>query len=48
LREPVSDEEISEYASWFITDEAKAQGYSTEDKEAAVERITEWRNQYAR
>ena len=42
----VSDEEIEAYAAEYLTEKSKAEGYSEEDYEVAIETITEWRNRY--
>lgn len=45
---PVTDAEIIEFAAEFMSLEMQEQGYGEEDQQSALERLTEWRDQYAR
>ncbi len=44
----VTDEEIEAYAADFLTPENRAKGYSEEDYEASMERLTRWRDQFCK
>jgi hypothetical protein len=45
---PVTDAEIAAFTAGFLTPESRAQGYTEEDRDGAIERLTEWRDRYAR
>lgn len=44
----VTDEEICTYTDWFVTPEARKQGYGEEDRDKQRERLTEWRDRYCK
>jgi hypothetical protein len=43
---PITDEDIERYASDFLTDEMKAQGYGQDDYDSVKERLEEARTRY--
>jgi hypothetical protein len=42
----VTDAEIAEYADDFLSPELRARGYSGDDRDHAIEGLTEWRDRY--
>ena len=46
LIKPLTDEEIEEYASKYLTDEAKAEGCKREDYEMTIATLEELRDEY--
>jgi len=44
----LSDEEIEECSSCFLSEEAKKQGYSREDYETSKTKLTHFRKQYCK
>ncbi len=48
LNRKLTDEEINNYASWFLSDEAKSKNYAQEDFDTAIKRLTEFRNRYCK
>ena len=44
----LSDEEIENYASTFLSDESKKDGFSEEDYESSKKILLEFRNEYLR
>ena len=44
----VTDEEIRAYTDWFVTPEAREQGYGEEDRDKQRERLTAWRATYCK
>ncbi len=44
---PVSDAEIEEHASWYLSADAKVSGYTEEDYQIIGKKLTEWRDKYA-
>lgn len=46
LDRKLTTDEIISYCNWFLTEEAKAQGYSMADFEASYETLSEFKEKY--
>lgn len=45
---PVTDAQIAAFADGYVTPEQRARGYTDEDRQNAIERVTAWRDKYAK
>jgi hypothetical protein len=44
----VSDEEIAEYANYYLTEEAEDRGYGREDYDNSIRVLKDWRDKYCK